>query len=75
MIRHPSNTILGGPSGCGKSTWMRRFLRRNETLMHPPPRVKYYCYGAWQPAFDDMKKEHELAPSMAPGGYGHLVTL
>ena len=68
MIRHPSNTIVSGPSGCGKSTWTRGFLRHAETLMHPPPRVKHYCYGAWQPAFDDMKKEmavqfHEGLPT------------
>ena len=36
--------------------------------MHPPPRVKHYCYGAWQPAVDDMKKEmavqfHEGLPT------------
>ena len=35
--------------------------------MHPPPRVKHYCYGAWQPAFDEMKKEkvqfHEGLPT------------
>ncbi|XP_073232228.1 uncharacterized protein [Porites lutea] len=57
MIRHPCNTLVGGPSGSGKSTWTRRLLRHADQLMYPPPRVKHYCYGAWQPAFDEMKQE------------------
>ncbi|CAH3017870.1 unnamed protein product [Porites evermanni] len=60
MIRHPCNTLVGGPSGCGKSTWSRGFLRHADQLMHPPSRVFYYCYGAWQPAFDEMKKEKRV---------------
>ena len=67
MIRHPCNTLVGGPSGCGKSTWTRGLLRHANQLMHPPPRVKHYCYGAWQPAFDEMKQEkvqfHEGLPT------------
>ena len=67
MIRHPCNTLVGGPSGCGKSTWTRGLLRHADELMHPPPRVKHYCYGAWQPAFDEMKQEkvqfHEGLPT------------
>jgi len=35
--------------------------------MHLPPRV-HHCYGAWQPAFDEVKKEkkeqfHEGLPT------------
>ena len=67
MIRHPCSTLVGGPSGCGKSTWTRGLLRHADELMHPPPRVKHYCYGAWQPAFDEMKQEkvrfHEGLPT------------
>ena len=47
MIRRPCNTLVGGPSGCGKSTWTRGLLRHADELMHSPPRVKHYCYGAW----------------------------
>ena len=67
MIRHPCYTLVGGPSGCGKSTWTRGLLRHAGELMHPPPRVKHYCYGAWHPAFDEMKQEkvqfHEGLPT------------
>ena len=66
MIRHPCNTLVGGPSRCGKSTWTSGFLRHADQLMHPPPRVHHYCFGAWQPAFDEMKKYvqfHEGLPT------------
>ena len=60
MIRHPSKTLVSGPSGCGKSTWTRGLLRNADQLMHPPSRFYYYCYGAWQPPFDEMKKEKRV---------------
>ena len=28
--------------------------------MHPPPRAHHYCYGAWQAAFNEMKKEKRV---------------
>ena len=65
MIRHSSNTIVGGPSGYCKFTWSV-FLRHADALMHPPPRAKQYCYRAWKPAFDEVKKMDVTFPEGLP---------
>ena len=46
--------VVGGTSS-GKSFFTRRLLENASTMIHPPPDKIYYCYGEWQPMFQEMK--------------------
>lgn len=66
MFRTPCNIIVGGPSGSGKSYFTKGCLDAARELFVPPPPVKHYCYGAWQPLFETMKDVsfHEGLPTV-----------
>ena len=46
--------IVGGTSS-GKSFFTRRLLENANLMIHPPPDRLLYCYGEWQPMFQEMK--------------------
>lgn len=66
MFRTPCNIIVGGPSGSGKSYFTKGCLDAARELFVPPPPVKHYCYGAWQPLFETMNDVsfHEGLPTV-----------
>ena len=55
-----SSMSIVGSTGSGKTFWTYRFLK-NITGMYEkdPPETITYCYGVWQPIFDDMEKNIE----------------
>ena len=56
-FRTPSSILLAGPSSCGKSMFTRKLLLdHSDKMFGASPGTVYYCYGAWQDSFTDMKK-------------------
>ena len=41
----------------GKSFWTFRLLREKENMFSLPPEKVLYCYGIYQPLFEEMEKE------------------
>ncbi len=52
-----SSMLLSGQTGSGKTQWVYQFLKNLEKMYtrDPPTRV-LYCYGIYQPLFDEMEK-------------------
>ena len=70
MFRSPSSIVVAGPSGCGKTYFVSRLLEEpGHYFQSGPPRALHYCYGAWQPGFELLKKRgihfHEGLPQTA----------
>ena len=67
-FRTPSSILFAGPSSCGKSMFTRKLLLdHSDEMFGESPEIVYYCYGAWQDSFTDMKKRgikfHKGVPS------------
>ena len=62
----PSSVLIAGPSGSGKTDLTHRMLTEG-TVFKGKAHPQHYCYGAWQPRFDQMKRQgvhfHEGIPS------------
>ena len=57
MFRTPSSIVVAGSSGCGKTHFVSRLLEDpGHYFQQGPPRALHYCYGAWQPGFEPLKK-------------------
>jgi hypothetical protein len=54
-IKSPAPTVIAGPTGSGKTVLMRRLIDRRREVCDVPPEEVIYCYGAWQPAFENME--------------------
>ena len=54
-IQCPANVLIVGPTSCGKTTFLKRLLLDNRDVFSISPTRVYYCYGSWQPSFDEMK--------------------
>ena len=70
MFRTPSSIVVAGPSGCGKTYFVSRLLEEpGHYFQSGPPPALHYCYGAWQPGFEPLKKRgihfHEGLPQTA----------
>ena len=70
MFRTPSSIVMAGPSGCGKTYFMSQLLEEpGHYFQSGPPPALHYCYGAWQPGFEPLKKRgihfHEGLPQTA----------
>ena len=50
----PFSMVVTGPSGSGKTEWTRKLLL--SSLIQPPPERILWCFGKWQPLYDDIKK-------------------
>ena len=81
QIHTPSSMLVVGPSGCGKTVFTQKLLENNLDLFETYPHSIHYCYGAWQPKFEQMKfaKFHEGIPELEdldawfPKGEGSLA--
>ena len=51
--KHPFTAILAGPTGSGKSLFVLRFIKEVKKMMLPPPENIVYCYGEYQPIFNN----------------------
>ena len=53
-----SSICIAGPTGSGKSFWVYRFLQNLSEMYKDVKTEKVlYCYGIWQPLFNEMEKE------------------
>ena len=81
-----SSIMVCGPTGCGKSRWVYQFIQHLQGMyVQEPPQKVLYCYGVYQPLFDEMEKTipnitfHENIPSkedietFADGTHGLIV--
>ena len=53
-FRHPFSMMVTGPSGSGKTEWTRKLLL--SSLVQPPPERILWCFGQWQPLYEDLQK-------------------
>ena len=53
-FQHPFSMMVTGPSGSGKTEWTRKLLLT--ALIHPPPERILWCFGQWQPLYEDLQK-------------------
>lgn len=66
-----SSIMISGATGCGKTFWIHTLLHRLQDAFETTPDKILYCYGAYQPLFDEMKTEfpnlifHEGLPDEA----------
>ena len=56
-LKSPFTAIVSGPTGAGKSKMLQRLIAHASELSVPPPEEIHYCYGVWQPLFEEM---HEV---------------
>ena len=56
---HPcSSMCIAGCTGSGKTHWVFRLLKNLPAMYaNDPPHSVLYCYGVYQPLFDDMEKQ------------------
>lgn len=50
----PSTIIISGPSSSGKTTFLKKLIKNRVTMFKDSFTRIVYCYGAWQPIFNDM---------------------
>ena len=55
VFQHPFTMMVSGPSGSGKTRWTRRMLLSE--LIQPSPDRIIWCYGQWQPLYEDLQQE------------------
>lgn len=52
-----TSIAVSGATMSGKTYWTFRLLREKETMFTSPPEKVLYCYGIFQPLFEEMEKE------------------
>ena len=53
-FKHLFSMLVSGPSGSGKSIWTKKLLL--SSLIQPSPERIIWCYGQWQPLYDNIRK-------------------
>ena len=57
-LHHPFTAVVAGPTGSGKSEWVLRLIDHANEMIEPPPSGIWYCYGEFQPTFNDYRQIH-----------------
>ena len=52
--KHPFPALVAGPTCCGKSQFVKRLLEWGEDMIDGAPENIIWCYGIYQPAYDEM---------------------
>jgi len=52
-FKHPFTCIIAGPTGSGKTRFTFQFIDESQTQISPPPERIVYCYGEFQPIFNE----------------------
>ena len=52
----PHTALIIGPTSSGKSTFIFKAITNANGIFKIPPKRIYYCYGVYQPLFDDIKR-------------------
>ena len=55
-LRHPFPALVAGPTRCGKSQFVKRLLESGEQMIDGAPEKIIWCYGMYQPAYDEMQR-------------------
>jgi hypothetical protein len=50
--KHPFTALIVGPTQCGKTVFTFKFIGEAKNLIHPAPEKIIYCYGEFQPIFN-----------------------
>ena len=53
-FKHPFSMVISVPSGSRKSVWTKKLLL--SSLIQPSPERIIWCYGQWQPLYDNIRK-------------------
>ena len=56
-FEHPFSMLIVGASNTGKTTFIRRLLQLGDKMIKGAPQQIIYCYGAYQPMFEEKKQE------------------
>ena len=72
----PTTMVVSGATGSGKTTWLKRVLENPSLFSEKPDRI-IYCYGAWQPAFEEMKNVEFIEGLNIPknNGKDHMLII
>ena len=59
MYPFPKNTsiAISGTTGSGKTMWVYKLLKQKDVMFEVSPTQVLYCYGIYQPVFQDMERE------------------
>ena len=65
----PFTMTISGSTGTGKSMWLYNLLQHKGEMFDIPTHKILYCYGVWQPLFDQMETHldidfHEGVPTV-----------
>lgn len=52
--------LFAGPTQSGKSSTIFKIIKDKDHLFKDPPKKIIYAYGAWQPAFDNLRDDVEF---------------
>lgn len=55
-LRHPFPLLVSGPTMCGKTSFVRKLLESGNDMIDNPPEKILWCYGEYQPLFQEMLK-------------------
>ena len=55
-MQAPFTCIIAASTGSGKTYFVKRLLENAETMINPAPVNIIYCYGQYQPLYDEMKR-------------------
>ena len=53
-FQNPFPMLLAGPTCCGKSQFVKHLLESREEMSNGAPQNIIWCYGIYQPAYDEM---------------------
>ena len=53
---HPFTAVVAGPTKSGKTYFVERFIRNINQLMVPIPKEIVWCYGEWQPLYNNLRQ-------------------
>lgn len=63
-LKHPFTCIVAGPTGCGKTQWTVQLVERLQEFVSPVPEKIVWCYGKWQPAYENIKVDVDFVQGM-----------
>ena len=72
---------MAGLTGSGKFKWVLRLINHANEIIEPPPTKIWYCYGEFQPAFNNYPRVHfheglpELSDTIFDGLESTLIIL
>ena len=55
-MEHSFPALVAGPTCCGKSQFVKRLLESGEDVIEGAPENIIWCYGIYQPAYDEMQR-------------------